>query len=181
MNQNEKDRRDVEVITAADGHRIVVIHDIRFHGKRHIRWGEVESYLKELIGSEAIIHKYAEKIYIGADFPGEFAWSEYSKRLKGALAKAKANSSQGIIELISVADNQKYIPDHGGKHKRKAKNGWYRYDIRFALPVYENDIEIARYNVYRARMVVRYSANGRKYLYDIINIQKEKTSKPFKL
>lgn len=27
-----------------------------------------------------------------------------------------------------------------------AKLGWYRYDVRFAIPVYENDV-LVRYNV----------------------------------
>lgn len=32
------------------------------------------------------------------------------------------------------------------KHDKDAKHGWYRYDVRFAIPVYENDVLI-RYNV----------------------------------
>ena len=35
------------------------------------------------------------------------------------------------------------------KHDKDAKHGWYRYDVRFAIPVYENDVLI-RYNVFRA-------------------------------
>ena len=30
---------------------------------------------------------------------------------------------------------------------KDAKHGWYRYDVRFAIPVYENDVLI-RYNVF---------------------------------
>ena len=62
------------------------------------------------------------------------------------------------------------------KHDKDAKHGWYRYDVRFAIPVYENDVLI-RYNVFRARLLINHAQNGKKYLYDILTIKKE-TSKP---
>ena len=61
------------------------------------------------------------------------------------------------------------------------KYGWYRYDSRFAIPVYDTDGEIERFNVFRVRMIVNHAANGKKYLYDMINIKKEKeTGNPLK-
>ena len=62
------------------------------------------------------------------------------------------------------------------KHSRHAKNGWYRYDTRFALPVYAESGEIERYNVFTARLLIRHASSGKKYLYDILEIKKE-TSK----
>ena len=62
------------------------------------------------------------------------------------------------------------------KHDKDAKHGWYRYDVRFAIPVYENDVLI-RYNVFGARLLINHAQNGKKYLYDILTIKKE-TSKP---
>lgn len=62
------------------------------------------------------------------------------------------------------------------KHDKDAKHGWYRYDVQFAIPVYENDVLI-RYNVFRARLLINHAQNGKKYLYDILTIKKE-TSKP---
>ena len=59
------------------------------------------------------------------------------------------------------------------KHKRDAKNGWYRYDSRFALPVYDDIGELERYNVFHASMLVRHSNDGKLYLYDVIDIKKE--------
>ena len=38
--------RNVEVITDLNGKKIVVIHDIRFYGKQHIPWSEVEKFIK---------------------------------------------------------------------------------------------------------------------------------------
>lgn len=57
-----------------------------------------------------------------------------------------------------------------------AKNGWYRYDVRFAMPIYEEEI-LVRYNIYKAKLLINHASNGKKYLYDILSIKKE-TSKP---
>ena len=59
------------------------------------------------------------------------------------------------------------------KHKRDAKFGWYRYDSRFALPVYSEKGELERYNVFHASMLIRHASDGKMYLYDIIDIKKE--------
>lgn len=60
-----------------------------------------------------------------------------------------------------------------GKTNGNAKYGWYRYDSRFALPVYNKNGAVERYNVFHASMIVRHSENGKKFLYDIIDIKKE--------
>ena len=62
------------------------------------------------------------------------------------------------------------------KHDKDAKHGWYRYDVRFAIPVYENDVLI-RYNVFRARLLINHAQNGKKYLYDILTIKKSHNNK----
>ncbi len=103
--------------------------------------------------------------------------SENRLALKGAVAKAKANASQGIPELIQIATNRQYSENYKSKHDKNAKYGWYRYDVRFALPTIDDKSgEICRYNVYFARMLVRHSADGKKYLYDILAIKKETSS-----
>lgn len=169
--------RKVDVIEDLEGRKVVLIHDIRFKGKRQIDWKDVEEYLKQYVGEVYEIGETAEKIYIGKDLSDEYSWSEDTKRLKGTLAKAKANASQGIPELIQIAIGSTYSENFENKHKTDAKYGWYRYDTRFALPVYNEEDEIERYNIFRIRMLVRHAANGKKYLYDFVNIKKE-TSKP---
>lgn len=37
------------------------------------------------------------------------------------------------------------------KHWRNAMYGWYRYDSRFAIPVYRDDEEVERYNIFMLR------------------------------
>lgn len=77
------------------------------------------------------------------------------------------------LELLSIAAGKHFRVNKTDKHKRDAKLGWYRYDSRFALPVYGEDGEVERYNVFHASMLIRHAVDGRLYLYDIIDIKKE--------
>ena len=155
----------------------MLINDILFKSRRSIEWDEIEKLLRKFIGNYYEIAETAEKIYIGSDFPDEFAHSKYTKAIKGANEKAKANSVSAIGDLISIADNKMMYPDYEKKHGRKAKNGWYRYDTRFGIPVYDESGEIKRYNIFKARMLVRCDEKKNFYLYDIVQIKKE-TSTP---
>ena len=38
--------RNVQIITDLDGKKLVIINDIIFKGKQHIKWDDVENYLK---------------------------------------------------------------------------------------------------------------------------------------
>ena len=168
--------RNVNIIKDAEGDKLVLINDIVFKGKRNVNWDEVKIYLKGYVGEFYQIEENAEKIYIGNELPEEYTESESRKALKGANAKAKANAATAIPELIQIATNPEYQENCKEKHSKNAQNGWYRYDIRFALPVYEENTLI-RYNVFEARLLINHAENGKKYLYDILAIKKE-TSKP---
>lgn len=165
--------RKVNVIEDLDGKKIVFIHDIKFKGKRAVNWNEVKEYLKNYVGEFYNIVANNEMIYIGNDLPSEYTGSKYTYKLKGTVAKAKANAAQGIPELLETAQGGSYRENHKEKHNRNAKYGWYRYDSRFALPVYNEQEKIERYNVFHASMIIRHSEDGKKYLYDIIDIKKE--------
>lgn len=65
------------------------------------------------------------------------------------------------------------------KHIKDARYGWYRYDSRFALPVFDDKGNIQRYNIFSIVLVVRHAVDGKMYLYDMINIKKE-AGTPFK-
>ena len=173
------DRR-VDILYDANSNEIVVIYDIRFKGKRNIDWHEVEEYLKLFVGENYTILSTGDLIYIGKDFPDEYAGSRYTHQLKGGNAKAKANATQGIPELIQISKNKRFKENLETKHNMNAQYGWYRLDSRFALPVYDEYGEIERFNVFAVEIVIRHDANGKKYLYDILNIKKE-TSNPLSL
>ena len=168
-----KAKRNVSVIQDADSNNIVVINDIVFKGKRSIKWEDVEKYLKQYVGDIYSIAESNELIYIGSELPSEYAGSVYTKKLRGTVAKAKANAAQAIPEMIEIASNGVFEENRKAKHGRDAKNGWYRYDTRFALPVYGDDGNVERYNIFQGRLLIRYSSNGKKYLYDILEIKKE--------
>ena len=80
---------------------------------------------------------------------------------------AKANAAQAIPEMIEIATNGVFEDNRKAKHGRDAKNGWYRYDTRFALPVYGDEGNIERYNIFRGRLLIRHASSGKKYLFDI--------------
>lgn len=161
--QSKKQQRNVSVIQNIDGNNIVVINDIRFKGKRSIDWKEVRAYLKEYVGDFYKVVSTGDVIY--------------TKRLNGAVAKAKANATQGIPEMIEISTGRYFRENNKGKHNWNARNGWYRYDTYFALPVYGDNEDIERYNVFHASLIIRHANDGKMYLYDILDIKKE-TSTP---
>jgi len=170
--------RNVSIIRDTDDNKIVVIHDIRFKGKRRICWEDVEEYLKEYIDEFYEIAETKDLVFIGKDLSDEYSSSIYTRTMKGAIAKAKANAAQGIPELIEIANNKRFDENKNIKHKKDAAFGWYRYDSRFALPIYSENGEIARYNVFHAVILIRHDRDGTLYLYDIINIKKETSNPP---
>lgn len=169
--------KSVNIITDLDGTKIALINDIRFQSRRGIDWNEVEKYLKEYIGEYFEIAETSEKIYIGSDFPDEFSHSKDTKGLKGANMKAKANMTPAIGEMIQIATDKTKYPDFNNKHGNKAKLGWYRYNTRFGIPVYDEKGILERYNIFSTRMLVRCDEDGKLYLYDLVRTKKE-TSKP---
>ena len=171
-------KRNVNIITDIDGNRIVVINDIIFKGKRNVNWNDVEDYLKKYVGEFYEIAETNDIIYIGSDLPDEYSYSNYTHRLKGTSAKAKANAAQGLPEMIEIAKGKIYEKNRKNKHSRDAQLGWYRYESRFALPVFNEVDEVERYNIFHVLMLMRYAKDGKMYLYDIIDIKKE-TSKLF--
>ena len=168
--------REVSIIIDEGGRKIVVINDIRFKGKTIKEWDEIEKFLYEYVGKFYEIEETAEKIYIGRDFPDEFVHGKDKTVLKGPNLKAKANITQAVGELIQIATNKSSAEDYGEKHGKKAKLGWYRYDTRLALPVYNIEGELERYNIYKIRMLVRHDADGKIYLYDFLRTKKEMSS-----
>lgn len=161
------------------GNQVVLIPDIIFVNKQHIDWKEVEKYLEQYVGEIIEITKTKDIIYLGKDFPDEYARSKYTRRTKGARAKAKANAVQGIREMLKIATEKEYRENRKEKHKSDAGNGWYYYKTRFALPVYDNECKTGIYNIYSGCLVINSTSSNKKYLYDLVDIKKE-ASNPLK-
>ena len=119
--------------------KVAYIEDIIFMNKQNIPWSEVESYLKQYVGEKYIVEETKDLINVGSDFPEEFSESKYTKSLRGSIAKAIANAAQVIGKMIVIATNKRWIENKNEKHKKDAKQGWYRYDSYFAMPVQGSD------------------------------------------
>lgn len=174
---NKKEDKPYHIVKDNEGRNIVILDSIIFTGKRQIKWRDVEEYLKNYVGRIVSIAASDDVVYIGKDFPDEYAGSRDTIRLKGGLAKAKANASQGLVQIVENAVNKRYKENLSEKHNIDAKMGWYRYTSRFGLPIYQNGQQTEDYNIYRIEVLVRRDETGKMYLYDLVNIKKE-TSNP---
>lgn len=148
------------------------VDKIIFTNKQNIPWNMVEQYLKKYIGQAFVVEEYQDKVYIASEFPDEFSESKYTKSLRGALAKVKANIAQIVPSLIMNATNRRWDENKNDKHRRNAEKGWYRYDTYFIISVKGSDEQYKRLNRYKATLLVRKTEKG-LFLYDIINIKKE--------
>lgn len=99
---------NVSIIIDAEGNKVVVIDDLRFKRSKKVEWNTVENYLKEYIGDCAEILDTNEMVYIGSDFPDEYAHSKDTKVLRGPNEYAKANASVAIKELIQIATDKAF-------------------------------------------------------------------------
>lgn len=163
----------VTIIEDAEGKKIAVINDLIFKSRKNIDWDYIEERLKGYIGHYYEILETSDVIYIGSDFPDEFTHSKDKINLKGANEKAKANLPVAMAELIEIASNRKEMEDYNKKHGEKAKYGWYKYITRFAIPIYNDEGDIEKYNVFAVNMLVRRADDGKLYLYDFVRTKKE--------
>lgn len=153
---------------------VVKIEKILFPGKKP-NMDDVEQYLSTFLESEYTVKETNDVIKIGSKFASEFCGSSYTKKLRGALLKAKVNATQIIPDLIMRATNRRWVENKESKHDKDAILGWYRYDVYFSLPVtFDGKQSI---NIYKGTLAARINDNG-VYLHDIVNIKKE-DSKPF--
>ena len=165
--------RNTEIITDCNGNKVVVIHEVIFKGKRMVNWKDVEQFLRQYVGECYIIENTKEFVHIGSDLPDEYSNSNYTHHLKGASAKAKANAAQGLPEIIQIATHKRFEENRKNKHSKDAQYGWYRYESRFALPVFNENGDTERYNVFHILLLMRHAKDNKIYLYDIMEIKKE--------
>ena len=169
----------MQIAINEQGQKIVVLPDVIFTNKQDINWAAVEEYLEKYVGTIVEISDSKDIVYIGKDFPDEYAGSKYTRTLKGARAKAKANAVQGIHEMIEIATDKRFKENYKAKHVSDAAKGWYYYTTRFAMPIFENEKKSENYNVFSACLVINHASNNKLYLYDIVDIKKE-ASNPLK-
>lgn len=136
-----------------------------------------EAYLKTLVDTEhpfATILMDAQPVYIGKDLPGEYRGSEYTKSMEAKLRLVKMQAATNLDEMLLLAENGEWRENIKEKHKVDAKNGWYRYSTQFAVPVLDIKKSVDHYTVYSGTLLIRNDADGKSYLYDLLDIKKEK-------
>ncbi len=58
---------NINVIFDEHGRAIVIIHDVRFHGRQNIDWEDVERYLRGYINTNYEVLESADMVFIGTD------------------------------------------------------------------------------------------------------------------
>ena len=99
-------------------------------------------------------------------------WNDVEKYLKQYVGEAHIIESTNDMVYIGVDLPEEYAHSNYTNTLKDAKYGWYSYVTRFALPVYGENGDIERYNVFRAILLVRHAEDKRLYLYDIMKIKK---------
>lgn len=92
----------LDIVTDESGNEVVLLPEIIFSNKQNINWNDVEDYLGKYVGELIEIAETRDIIYIGNKFPDEYGGSSYTRKTKGARAKAKANAAQGIREMVEI-------------------------------------------------------------------------------
>ncbi len=138
----------------------------------------VAEYIAEHIGEVYTIIESGQKVYIGPDLPSEYTHSKYTaylQKMKPGTARAKNRAVDGLGELIETATNRRWEKTKHAKNK-DAKYGMYRYDSTFAFPVRDGKGGITRIRAYDVELLIRNATDGKKYLYDIVNIKENTTA-----
>ena len=100
-------------------------------------------------------------------------WNDVEKYLKQYVGEAHIIESTNDMVYIGVDLPEEYAHSNYTNTLKGAKYGWYSYVTRFALPVYGENGDIERYNVFRTILLVRHAEDKRLYLYDIMKVKKE--------
>ncbi len=96
-----------------------------------------------------------------------------SKHIDWNVVEGYLKEYIGSCTEIFDTDEMIYIGSDFPDKFAKAKYGWYHYDTRFAIPKYNDYGELAGYNIFKGRMVIRHAQDNKLYLYDILEIKKE--------
>ena len=158
-----------------NGGQVVWIENSGFTNAQLRDPAAIAQYIAQHIGDVYRIIESGQNVYIGKDLPGEYTHSKYTSYLqkkKPALLNAKNKASSSLGEMIEIATNRRW---EATKHtaSKDAKYGMYRYDTKFAFPVKDQKGNVTAVKAYDAELLIRNASNGKKYLYDIVNIKED--------
>ena len=130
----------------------------------------IHDYIKEHIGDIYTIIESGQKVYLGKDLPGEYAYSKSTQSLPISNKLAKGIAGYDLQEIIENVTNRKWEKSKHSSHNKDAKYGFYKYDTTFSFDYNGSE------KIYTGVVLIRNDANGKKYLYDILNIKPQKKS-----
>ncbi len=165
-----------------NGANVVWIENSSFTNSQLRDSNAIASYIASHIGDVYRIIESGQCVYIGPDLPGEYTHSKYTSHLQKkskATLKAKNKATPGIGEMIEIATNRRWEKTRHN-HSKDAQYGMYRYDTQFAFPIKDRSGNTISVKAYSAELLIRNASDGKKYLYDIVNI-KEDTAKAIDL
>ncbi len=138
-------------------YRSLEVKDAQKRAKVHIKEQRGISY-KNILTSNTIL--------IDDKTANEYIYSCYTRWSKTDMKYVKCILSNYIKELFMNASSKSFVNKKKEKHKIDAKYGFYKYGVKFSIV--DNDKE----TIYTCSLLVRNDANGKKYLYDILDIKK---------
>ena len=168
----------MDVATDNHGNRVVVMYQDVLKGKPGKPHQIIAGEIAQHIGEYYTIFESGQNVYIGEDLPDEYTQSKYTQALlskKRNFLKVKNNAVQNLGEMIEIATNRRWEKTQH-THNKDAKYGFYRYKTRLAVPVFDSNGKVVRANIYAAELLIRNASDGKKYLYDIVDIKKENSS-----
>lgn len=164
-------------LKTVSGKQVVWIEHSSLSSKELNNHEAVAKFIAQHIGEVYTIIESGQHVYLGDDLPGEYTHSKYTSFLRNSnrtAAKAKNKAIDGFGELIETATNRRWERTRH-QDSKDAKYGMYRYDATFAFPVMENG-KLQRVQAYNAELLIRNASDGKKYLYDIVNIKRNATA-----
>lgn len=122
----------------------------------------IKNEIAKHIGEYCKIIESGQKVYIDKKFMNEYLYSKYSCGLREKKKYIKASLINEIDKLIENATDRTWNKNIKEKHKKDAYYGFYKYSAIFSY----------RRIRYSCIILIRNSMNGKKYLYDILDIKK---------
>lgn len=160
-------------VREVDGQQIAWIENSSLSNKDLRDHKKIAEYIGRHIGEVYTIIESGQRVYIGEDLPSEYTQSEYTKRLlknNPATLKAKNRASDALGNMIEIASGRRWEKTKH-THNKDAKFGMYRYNSRFAFAVNGGN-GTPNVHAYDVELLIRNASDGKKYLYDIVNIKK---------
>ena len=184
--QDEQKNTDVGwtqfMVRNVNGEQVVWIENSGLNNKQLRDYQQIANYIANHVGEVYTIIESGSKVYLGKDLPSEYVHSKYTTYLRNTdktTLKAKNRAIDGFGEMIEIATNRRWEKTRHTNSK-DAAYGMYRYDSKFAFPVKNSDGKNIGVRAYDVELIIRNASDGKKYLYDIVNI-KENTANVLEL